>query len=69
MYIDVNMYESQKWFCPCLTRGPKESGMALQCTANKGLCKFKYCPFVHWARFIIQDQTNVRPNKGGTAAD
>jgi hypothetical protein len=54
MFIELNIFESQKWFCPSITRGDKECGMTLGCKATGGLCKFKYCPFVHWARYITQ---------------
>jgi hypothetical protein len=53
MFIDVNMFEAQKWFCPSIKRGDKECGLALECKATGGLCKFKYCPFVHWARYLM----------------
>ena len=55
MFIDLNMFESQKWFCPAIKRGDKECGLTLECKATGGLCKFKYCPFVHWARYVIGD--------------
>jgi hypothetical protein len=60
MYIDSAVFEAQKWFCPCIKRGDKECGMTLRCKATGGLCKFKFCPFVHWVRYGIDETQQVR---------